>query len=66
MDGLLLHQELEHIGDPQRQIMLLAFFQDMTHRQAAEHLGMPLGTVKSHIGRTLRGLRDRLEGDGAR
>lgn len=67
MDVLLaLHQELEEIGDPQRHIVLLAFFRDMTHRQIAEHLGLPLGTVKSHIGRTLRRLRDRMEGEDAR
>lgn len=67
IDGLLLlHQELEEIGDPQRRIVLLAFFEDMTHQQIAEHLQMPLGTVKSHIGRTLRRLRDRLEGEHAR
>lgn len=62
---LMLRQELEEIGDPQRRIMDLAFFGDMTHQQVADHLQMPLGTVKSHIGRTLRRLRDRLEDEDA-
>lgn len=62
---LLLWEELERIGNPQRQIMVLAFFEDMTHAQISEHLGMPLGTVKSHIARTLRQLKTRLEAEHA-
>ncbi|MGB5952457.1 MAG: sigma-70 family RNA polymerase sigma factor [Ornithinimicrobium sp.] len=62
---LVLWEELERIGDPQRQIMVLAFFEDMTHAQIAESLNMPLGTVKSYISRTLRRMRSRLEGEDA-
>lgn len=62
---LVLWEELERIGDPQRHIMVLAFFEDMTHAQIAESLDMPLGTVKSYISRTLRLMRSRLEGEGA-
>ncbi len=62
---LLLWEELERIGNPQRQIMILAFFEELTHAQISEHLDIPLGTVKSHIARTLRRLKTRLEGENA-
>lgn len=53
----------------QRAVVVLRYFDDLTERQAAEALGVSVGTVKSQASRaltTLRtspALRDRLPGD---
>lgn len=57
-----VREALDILEPSQRTVIELAFFYGMTHREIAEHLGKPLGTIKTRVRRGLLKLRDRLEG----
>jgi RNA polymerase sigma-70 factor (ECF subfamily) len=52
---------MKTLANVQRQSLALAFYQGLSHAEVAEHLGQPLGTVKSWVRRGLLALRECLE-----
>jgi RNA polymerase sigma-70 factor (ECF subfamily) len=60
-ETLLVANELQQLEPDAQTVMRLAFYDDLTHDEISRRLGMPLGTVKSHIRRSLMRMRDRLE-----
>ncbi|MBL4590324.1 MAG: RNA polymerase sigma factor [Phycisphaerales bacterium] len=45
----LVQQALDRLGEPLREVLLLAYFQRLSYAHIAEDLGIPLGTVKSRM-----------------
>ncbi len=59
--GTRLHRALQALTAPERWVLGLAYFHELTQTQIAGCTGMPLGTVKSHLLRAQTKLRAALD-----
>ncbi|WP_030232696.1 MULTISPECIES: RNA polymerase sigma factor [unclassified Streptomyces] len=66
LDRVLLVDALAGLPRHQREVLCMAFYEDLTQAQISERTGMPLGTVKSHARRGLHRLRQAIEQTPAR
>ena len=64
-DARRLGECLQRLSGRQRQSIALAYLHGLSHSELADHLGEPLGTVKTWIRRGLEQLRGCLEAAGA-
>jgi RNA polymerase sigma-70 factor, ECF subfamily len=48
-----IHSALKRLSPLLRRLLELAYFEDFSHAEISTRVGIPLGTVKSHIRRTL-------------
>jgi RNA polymerase sigma-70 factor (ECF subfamily) len=53
----LVRQALEQLPAEQAEAIRLSFYEDRPHSEIAEHLGLPLGTVKSRVRLAMARLR---------
>ncbi|MEU7468289.1 sigma-70 family RNA polymerase sigma factor [Streptomyces sp. NPDC044984] len=60
LQALAVAEGLDALPAAQRQVLVLRYYADLTVPQIAEHLGIPLGTVKSRLYAAAKLLRDRL------
>ena len=60
-DAHALHEGLQTLPAAQRQSLVLAFLEGLTHDEIAAHLQQPVGTVKSWLRRSLIALRPALQ-----
>lgn len=58
--GSALHAALAGLDPLRRQLVSLTYFRGLTQQEVADHTGLPLGTVKSHLRRALAALRSTL------
>jgi RNA polymerase sigma-70 factor (ECF subfamily) len=57
-----LEKGLEGLSEVRREVLLLHDLEGWKHREIAERLGIPDGTVRSHLHFARKHLRDRLDG----
>jgi RNA polymerase sigma-70 factor, ECF subfamily len=55
-----LERALGTLSEPERAAIAACYYADLSHEEAAQLLGLPLGTVKTHILRAKAKLRTRL------
>ncbi len=56
-DAKVLADCLAHLPSEQRQTLVLAYYQGLSHGEVSQHLQQPLGTIKSWIRRALDHLK---------
>ncbi len=64
MHGPIVQEEVHRLPEKYRSVVLLCYWEGLTHEQAALQLGCPIGTVRSRIARARDLLRRRLIGRG--
>jgi RNA polymerase sigma-70 factor (ECF subfamily) len=65
-DHARVRAALAELGDDQRQVVELAYFDGLSCSEIAAKIAAPIGTVKSRLAAGLERLRDALAGGGAR
>jgi RNA polymerase sigma factor (sigma-70 family) len=56
----VLHEELDQLPERYRAPVLLCFFEGLTHSEAAQRLGVPVGTIAGRVARAKDALAARL------
>lgn len=62
--GAALHEEIARLPEAQRLPIVFCLVEGLTHDQAADRLGWPVGTVRSRLARGRERLRSRLDRRG--
>jgi RNA polymerase sigma factor (sigma-70 family) len=58
--GTIVQEEVRRLPERYRSVVLLCYWEGLTHEQAALRLGLPIGTVRSRMARARDLLRKRL------
>ncbi|MGM8216438.1 RNA polymerase sigma factor [Bacillaceae bacterium W0354] len=60
-DKLSVREAIKELSDEQRAVIILTYYQDLTQKEIADILEIPLGTVKSRLHASLKILKKKLE-----
>lgn len=58
-------RHLEELRPEQREVLELSIYKGLSHREIADQLDLPLGTVKTHVRRSLIRIRELIKADEA-
>ena len=58
--GGIMHSAIQTLNPTQQQLLALAFFKGLSHREIAVHTGMPLGSVKTLLRKAMQSLKSSL------
>lgn len=58
-----LREKMKELPEKQREVLTLCFMQGKSYQEVADGLGVSVNTVKTHIKRGLKFLRDELQDD---
>ncbi|GGV74366.1 sigma-70 family RNA polymerase sigma factor [Streptomyces thermoviolaceus] len=61
LSGVVVNEAMKHLSQAHREVLYETFFMGQTIKEAAEVLGVPVGTVKSRMYYALRALREELQ-----
>lgn len=64
--GNMVRRDLDKLPEPQRQMLVMAYFEGLTQREIAEKLRQPIGTVKTRTRTALMQMRKLLIGQDLR
>lgn len=63
VEAALAARALEQLGEAERQVLLMGIVDGLTHSEIATATGKPLGTVKTHMRRGLKKIRELLDSE---
>jgi RNA polymerase sigma-70 factor, ECF subfamily len=55
-----LNRAMDCLSEPERAVIVQCYYNDLSHDEAAQVLGMPLGTVKTHIMKAKEKMKSRM------
>lgn len=61
-DKLLIHGALAELEPGHREVLELIWLKELSHEEASERLGVPLGTIKSRASRAQARLKEKIQG----